>query len=60
MLNKEVTRKQFLLSVASLAGVLMISGIPQKVLTSVGASSREGIIPSTNNRTYGSDAYGGN
>jgi hypothetical protein len=49
MLNKKVTRKQFILSGISILGLLFIGKIPKQLISN----------QDKNSKTYGSSTYGG-
>jgi hypothetical protein len=50
MMNKKVTRKEFLLSALSIAGVVMLSKVPTILKKSTVATQKS---------SYGNSAYGG-
>lgn len=53
MLDKQVTRKQFLLSIGSVVGLIAMSGVP-KILT--GSKENKNTDQSS---AYGNQSYGG-
>lgn len=54
IINKQLTRKQFLIAGLSLAGLFIISKAP-KILSGV----KESFTSSNNNHPYGGNTYGG-
>ena len=53
MLDKKLTRKQFLLSIASIAGLFVMSKVPSIIKNSKSLTS------SNKDNTYGKYSYGG-
>lgn len=56
MLDKQVTRKQFLLSIGSVVGVLALSGVPKIFNNKSSNSSKKS---TENSNSYGNQTYGG-
>jgi hypothetical protein len=57
MLNKQITRKQFLLSTLSVVGLVALSKVPAFLKTTPKESSQDTASSATNG--YGNSAYGG-
>lgn len=56
MLDKEITRKQFLLSIGSIVGVLALSGVPKMLTNKLSKSEKS----TDHSNGYGNQTYGGN
>jgi hypothetical protein len=61
MLNKKMTRKEFLFTIASIIGLLALNSIPKTLREVVSKNKSVQSHTSTiNNNQYGNSTYGGN